>query len=253
MLLASALVVPARAQDALAIVRRAVDSEMAANRDDHSHWKYMKHEDDGDLYVEVETQYGAMSRHVEMHGQPATAKQLAEDDAHNWKFAHDPDLQAKQRRDGQHDDKSATELLEQMPGAFLWTVVNDGPETVTLSYKPNPAFSPPDMESRVMSAMAGTMVVNKSGYRIQTFRGRLASDVTIGFGLLARIHQGGTFDVERRQVAPGLWQIVETHVHISGHALFFKTIGQQQDEVKTDFTPIPASTTLEQALEMLKR
>ena len=32
-----------------------------------------------------------------------------------------------------------------------------------------------------------------------------------------------------------MWQITETHVHIGGHALLFKTIGEQEDEVKTEF------------------
>jgi hypothetical protein len=40
-------------------------------------------------------------------------------------------------------------------------------------------------------------------------------------------------------------------VHISGHALFFKTIGTQEDEVKSDFTLVPLGTTLEQAVELL--
>jgi hypothetical protein len=102
-----------------------------------------------------------------------------------------------------------------------------------------------------MGQMAGTMVVSKPGHRIKTFKGRLTNDIEIGWGLLAKIHQGGTFDVERRQIAPGEWAITETHVHISGHALFFKTIGQQEDEVKTDVTPAPAGTTLEQAVGML--
>jgi hypothetical protein len=101
--------------------------------------------------------------------------------------------------------------------------------------------------------MAGTLVVSKPAHRIKTFKGTLSEDIAIGWGLLARIKQGGTFDVERRQVVgPGLWCITQTHVHISGHALFFKTIGQQEDEVKTDFTQVPAGTTLEQALGMLK-
>jgi hypothetical protein len=99
--------------------------------------------------------------------------------------------------------------------------------------------------------MAGTMVVSKPAHRIKTFKGTLTEDISIGWGLLARIKQGGTFDVERRQVGPGMWVITETHVHISGHALFFKTIGQQQDEVKTDFTLVPEGTTLAQALGML--
>jgi hypothetical protein len=41
-------------------------------------------------------------------------------------------------------------------------------------------------------------------------------------------------------------------VHIVGKALLFKNIGQQQEEVQTDFTQVPAGTTLEQAAEMSK-
>ena len=103
-----------------------------------------------------------------------------------------------------------------------------------------------------MGAMSGTLTVTTQGHRIRTFKGRLGNDVTIGFGFLARIKAGSTFDIERREVSPGYWQIAETHVHISGHALFFKTIGTQEDEVKSDFTLVPLGTTLEQAVELLK-
>ena len=58
--------------------------------------------------------------------------------------------------------------------------------------------------------------------------------------------------MERRELKPGLWQINETHVNIVGKALLFKNIGEQQDEVQTDFTPVPPGTTLEQAAEMSK-
>jgi predicted metalloprotease with PDZ domain len=84
-------------------------------------------------------------------------------------------------------------------------------------------------------------------------KGALSEDINIGFGILGRLRQGGTFDVERRQLAPGLWQITQTHVHIEGRALFFKTIGQQEDEVKMDFTEVRPGTTLEQAVTMLNQ
>jgi predicted metalloprotease with PDZ domain len=99
--------------------------------------------------------------------------------------------------------------------------------------------------------MAGTVVVQKNGYRISTLKGTLSKDIPIGYGILGRLHKGGTFDVERTQLAPGVWQVTDTHVHIEGRALFFKSIGQQDDEVKTHFTAVPLSTTLEQALPML--
>jgi hypothetical protein len=100
--------------------------------------------------------------------------------------------------------------------------------------------------------MAGEMVVDKKQNRIATLSGRLMRDVTIGWGILGRLKEGGSFRVERREMAPGLWQITETHVHIQGRVLFFKDISQEQDEVQSDFTQVPDATTLEQAAEMSK-
>ena len=240
------------AQDAKEIVQQAVNSQLKSDRDDHSHWRYVRTEAGGNQWIVVETEYGAIGRHTEVDGKPASPQVLAADDASIQRFIHDPSLQEKQRRNGEHDDKSAVELLQMMPQAFVWKVESQTPETTTLSYTPNPNFSPPDMEARVMGAMTGTMVVANDGHHIQSFKGRLMSDVTIGFGLLARIKAGSTFDIERRQVAPGYWEITQTHVHIRGHALFFKTIGEDEDQVKSDFSMVPPGTTLEQAVGMLK-
>jgi hypothetical protein len=85
------------------------------------------------------------------------------------------------------------------------------------------------------------------GNHIRTFRGSLTEDFRIGFGILGKLNKGGTFDIERREVGPGFWEITETHVHIGGHALFFKTIGQQEDDVKTDWKPSPAKDMKEAA------
>jgi hypothetical protein len=240
------------AEDARQVVQQAVNTQLAADRDDQSHWRYVRTDDGKDKVVVVETEHGAISRHLEVNGKPASAAVLAEDDANTQKFIHDAGAQKKQRENGAHDDKSAIELLNLMPEAFVWTVESETPTLTTLTYKPNPKFDPPDMEARVMGSMSGTLTVANPGHRIKTFKGRLMNDVTIGFGFLARIKAGSTFDIERREVAPGYWQIAETHVHISGHALFFKTIGTQEDEVKSDFTFVPLATTLEQAVGLVK-
>jgi hypothetical protein len=240
------------AQDAKQIVQQAVDAELASNRNDDSHWRYLEREDVRTKLIVVETEQGAISRHLEENGKPLTPAEIKADNERIQKFIRDPALQQKQRRDGLHDEKDATELLNLLPQAFDWKVESETPETFTLLFKPDPSFHPPDMEARVMGEMAGTLVVDKSRHRIKTMKGKLTEDINIGFGLLAKLHQGGTFNVERREVAPGQWEITETHVHIEGRALFFKTIGQQQDEVKSDFTPVPPGTTLEQAVGLLQ-
>jgi hypothetical protein len=242
-----------QAQDAVQIVQTAVKTELAASRNDHSLWRYRDEQrETGKVSTVVQTAQGSVKRLIEKNGAALSGADRQAEDARIQANIHDPEKMAKQRRDGASDDKNAAELLNMLPTAFLWKIANENGDAVTLTFTPNPNFNPPDMQSRVLSAMAGDLVVDKKQHRIKTISGKLVRDVTFGWGLLGRMKQGGTFRVERRELKPGLWQITETHVDIVGRALLFKNIGEQQDEVQTDFTQVAAGTTLEQAAEMSK-
>ena len=97
------------------------------------------------------------------------------------------------------------------------------------------------------------MTIDRDQHRIVSLKGRLIHDVKIGYGLLGELKAGGTFDVERRELSPQIWQITETHVHIQGHALIFKTISEQEDDVKTRFEQLAATTSLQEAQSDLFR
>jgi len=241
-------------KDAREVVRAAMEAELAADLNDHSHWRYRDDQRDGTntVSIVVETGNGSVKRMISRNGQPLNEAEARVEDERVQRFIHDPAQLAKQRKDGAQDGKNAEELLRMLPDAFIWTLQSEDAQKITLHFQPNPGFSPPDMQGRVLGRMAGELVVNKEQNRIETISGKLTQDVTIGWGLLGRLHEGGTFRVERREVAPKLWQITETHVHIEGKVLFFKNIGQQQDEVQTDFTQMPNGITLEQAAEMSK-
>jgi hypothetical protein len=237
------------------LVRAAVKVELAADHDDHSRWQYhdLNRKPDGEfLYQVVETDHGSVKKKLKRNGQPLTPDELKAEDTRIQSFVNDPSQQAKQRKDGEQDDKRAEDMLRLLPDAFLWTVKNDTADTVTLAFVPDPNFTAPSMETRVFAAMAGEIVVNKQQNRIQTIKGKLIHDVTFGWGIFGRMNEGGTFNVERHELGPGIWQIVESHVHIDGHVLLFKTISEQEDEVKSDFRPTPPSTTLSQAATILK-
>ena len=250
---ASRLLAQGSQPEALQALRVAVRAEMEANQTDKTIWTYRDHDRTPDVdgtYLTIETRQGTLRRLIELNGQPLSSSATAAETQRIETYVHDPAAQAKARRNGAHDDAQAAEMLKMLPDAFLWSIVSETPEFITLSFRPNPSFSPPDMESRVMGAMAGEMVIARNGNRIQTLRGRLSYNILLGFGLLAKMYKGGTFDVERRLVGEGHWQITETHVHIGGHALLFHTIGQQEDEVKTDWKP-SGDDTLEAAARTL--
>jgi hypothetical protein len=238
--------------DALTIIREAVQAELNADQNDHSRWRYRdeQRELNDSVSIVVQTDQGSVKRLIARGGRPLSPDEARQEEDRLNRFIHDPAKLARQRRDGEQDDKNARDLLSMLPDAFLWSVERYSSTAVTLHFEPNPNFHPPTLQSRVFAVMNGTVVVDKMQHRIVTMSGRLTEDVTFGFGLLGRMKEGGTFRVERRQLAPGLWQITETHVNIDGKALLFKNIGQQQDELQTDFTPVPGGTTLEQAVAL---
>jgi len=238
---------------ALQALQTAVQSELAAAKSDKTNWQYHDHDvtaGHNALYQAIETPHGELRRLIELNGHPLDdAARKAETDR-IAQYVNDPSEQAKAHKASAHDDAQATEMTKMLPEAFIWTIASETPEFITLSYRPNPKFDPPDMEARVMSIMGGEMIIARNGNRIRTLKGALTQDVKFGWGIFGRLYAGGTFDIERREVSPGHWQITESNVHIGGHALIFKTIGQQEDESKTDWKPSTAKD-LREAEEQL--
>jgi hypothetical protein len=238
---------------AVAELRQAVSAELQANLTDKSIWVYRENNitpEKNAVYTAIETSQGTLRRLIELNGHPLSPQATETETRRIQNYVNDPSAQAKARRASDHDGAQAEELLKMLPDAFLWTRGATNGDLDTLSFRPNPHFDPPDMQSRVLGRMAGELIVSRDGHRIHTLRGTLTEDILIGFGILGKLNRGGTFDVERRVVGDGRWQITETHVHIGGHALIFHTIGQQEDDVKTEWKPSTAHT-LEEAEQQL--
>jgi hypothetical protein len=241
------LAVFANGQDVKGFVEQAVRTELAADAADHTHWLYYEVDQKPEMTVKqwvAEARPGDLQCVLEKNGRP-----MPRDEASRAmeSFAHDVSAQARQRRNSQHDDKQAEDMLNLLPHAFLWakTGVKDG-ETI-LAFKPDPQFRPPSYQARVFAAMEGTLRVNNTQHRIVSLQGKLIHDVRFGGGLLGDLRAGGSFAVERREISPGIWQITESHIHIQGRALLFKNISEEEDDVKTKFRELPADISFASA------
>jgi hypothetical protein len=243
----------ARGQDVNAIVQRAVQTELAADDADHSRWLYL--EIDGKPGSEVrewvaETGNGDVRRVLEENGRKLSDQ---EQRSRMESFARNAGAQWKQRKSGQHDDQQAREMLSLLPQAFVWTKIDDQNGRTVLHFAPAPHFHPPNYEARVFAAMEGEMTVDDGQHRIASLKGRMIHDVRFGYGLLGELKAGGTFNVERRELKPGIWQITETHVHIRGRALLFKNIGDQEDDVKSKFQQLAGDLSFAGAEQLLMK
>jgi hypothetical protein len=242
-------------KDARAFVRAVVTKEVAADANDHSRWMYR--DDDGaagrkTVKLVIQTAEGDLSETIQRDGQPLTPQEQKKEEQRMDAFAQDASLRQKQKHDHEQDAEKATALTKMLPDAFLWTVTGQNGSETTLHFKPDSNFHPPTRESRVFAAMEGTMVVNTEQMRIQQLKGTLTRDVSFGYGLLGKLQKGGTFEIERQEITPGVWAITATHIHIHGRTLIFKSIGEEQDEVTSHYHPTPASLSLADAAKMLK-
>jgi hypothetical protein len=244
---------PARAEDVKQIVQEAVQTEMEAGKADHTKWIYYETDRKPGHTVKqwvAQTPKGSLERVLEENGRTTNEQ---EQKNRIDSFIKDGGAQEKQRKEFQQDDRESGKMLSMMPHAFLWNIAPSQGDTVTLHFKPNPAYHAPDMESRVFAVTEGDMIVTKAGHRIMTIKGRMMKGVKFVGGLFGGLDPGGTFDVERRQTGEGEWQITETHVHIHGHLLFFKTISEQEDDVKTKFRQLPEDISFEEAEKELMK
>jgi hypothetical protein len=235
------------------IVKEAVQTELVSAQNDHSHWLYFEFDRQPEKTVKqwvAEARSVSLNRVLERNGELLPDYQQRQEMA---AFINDPQAQKKKRKGSQHDDEQAAELLKILPDAFIWNIEGEKGSEVILHFKPNPQFNPPDLEARVFAAMEGEMVIDRQQHRIATLKGKLIRDVKIAYGLLGELKAGGTFDVERRELTPQVWEITETHVHINGHALIFKTISENEDDVKSHFKQIDQTISLQEAKQELMR
>ena len=169
-------------------------------------------------------------------------------------FLRDSGAQARDCKKQEEDIKQTVDLLNLLPEAFLWTSTGTQGTYTTLHFTPNVKFHAPTREARILSGVEGDLVVNADQHRIVSLKGRLVHDVKFGGGLLGELKSGGSFDIERREIQDGEWQIVETHVHFAGRMLLFKSVSEQEDDEKSEFKLLPSSVSLEQAkTELLQR
>ncbi len=243
----------AQAQSPQQIIQQVVDTEHAADQNDHSNWIYLeavhKPKEQVLQWVAV-TQQGNVQRILERDEQ-----RLPEDQQRDLmqKFLHDPKARKKKMAEDIHDNQQIDDLLRLLPTAFVWTQTGATATVTSLHFEPAPHFHPPTREARVFSSMAGDLVVDNQQHHIRRMSGHLMHDVTFGGGILGKLKQGSSFSLEQEQVGPSLWQLTAFHVRLDGNALLFKSISLKEDDQRSAFELEPSTITTDQASTLLMR
>jgi len=218
-----------------------------------------------------ETRDGDVARLVAVNGRPLSAVDEQKEDTRLAELLADPGKQ-KRRKLGEDDDQARVlKVLRTLPTAFVYQ--DEGPtgnpgdslsakpgdssasRVEKFSFKPNPGFSPPDLETQILTQMAGEIWIDPIKLRVVRLEGHLQRDVDFGWGILGRLNQGGWIVIEQAEVGPDMgvdqWRTVHFQMKMSGRVVW-KTRVFDTTEDETGYEPVPAGLGYQKAIEMLR-
>ena len=239
-----------------ALVREVIHNEIQTQLNDKSLWCYREEQQEDSKpskTLEIcQTRDGDLERVVAVNGRELDAGQMqAEDQRIQTLVAHPDQLRAKQKK-AREDGEQERNLLASFPEAFQFQWESESGNLITLRFWPNPAFRPATRSMQVFHHMEGTIVLDATQKRLVEINGRLTSEVKFAAGLLGHLDKNGTFCVQQKEFGDGHWDLSSMNVHMSGKALFFKTITVLETKRHIDYKPLPRDVTLQQAAKFLR-
>ena len=238
------------------LMRQVVDNELQARAKEPICWRYfaqVQTEDPSRTDIIIETRKGTLKRLLAQNGRPLDQKQRQQEDERIEKLIRNPrDLEDEAHKE--KDDLQKTwNLFKFLPDALLFTRESSDGQIIRLSFRPNPNFNPPTLESRIFRVLQGSILVDGGQKRLIELRAVMSRDLEFVWGIFGRLRKGGSLDLRQEQIEPGLWVMTSLHVQVTGRAWFFKTIGRQIQELRWGFQRVPDTMTLEEAAAMAKR
>jgi hypothetical protein len=246
---------PAQAQ---AVVDRALAKELQSAQDRAHPMRYVLRRTSPRLTSTkeiVETQEGAVARLISINGNALDAADEQKEQARLDALLSDPGVQRHRKQAQEADTSRAVKVLRALPGAFLYqyagSIDNPAGKLEKFTFKPNPDFTPPDLETELLTAMTGEIWIDTAQQRVVRLEGHLQQDVDFGWGVLGRLNKGGWLVVEQANVSGDQWRMVRFQLSMSGR-VFFRTRVFDTTEEETQFAPVPAGLGYAQAIQMLR-
>jgi hypothetical protein len=197
----------------------------------------------------IETVDGPVRHLLSVDGHPPTSAQMKEEEDRQQELLKNPSGRRAIRKQRDDDEKTMQELLRIVPDAFVFEDQGNEGESERIAFHPNPGFKPKTYEQRVLHALDGIVFIDLHEKRIARISGSLGTRVKFGYGLIGHVEQGGTTEITRVNLSPGVWKTSAERIDIEGRIVMFKTINKHQDESRTGFEPVAPDTTFAQALD----
>jgi len=246
---------PAQAQ---ALMTRALANEFRAAQDTSHPLRYQLHKTGPRLTTTkeiYETRDGDVARLVAINDKPLSAADEQKEEARLDALISDPGRQRHRKQAEDTDAGRALKVLRALPSAFVYQYVGSdvGPQgnVEKFTFRPDPNFSPQDLETQVLTEMAGEIWIDGAHERVVRLEGHLQQNVDFGWGILGRLNKGGRIVIEQADVGGGLWRTLRFQMVMSGRVVF-KNRTFDTTEEESGFAPLPVGLGYQKAIAMMR-
>ena len=236
------------------------NEDVAAQHRDHYCYLSKERSDrtGGHLWTEklVETNAGKVRMLLEDDGQPLSADRIAQERGRLAGVVADPAAFQRKEQTLKDDEAHARTMLTLLPKAFLFGDVHEQGDELLIDFRPNPDYAPQSLEERVLHGMSGSMMIDAKSMRLHHIEGRMPTDVSIGFGLLATIHAGSSFSTSRDPTSNSAtpeWKTTLIDSAIDGKAVLFKAIARNEHAEHSEFVRVPNDMSVAQAVAIAEQ
>lgn len=245
-------------EQAHALVDRALATELRLATDPAHPMRYWLHKKTPRLTTTkeiAETRDGDVARLVSLFDHPLSAEDEQHEQERLTELAADPARQRHRKQSEANDEGMVLKLLSMLPRAFLYQYegVADGPQGKAQHYRfrPNPGFSPPDMETQALTSLTGELWIDAAAERVVRLEGHLQQDTNYGWGMLGKLDKGGWVVLEQADIGNHQWRIVRFQMRMDLRILF-KTKNIDTVEEMSGYQPLPPGLDYRQAIQLLR-
>lgn len=203
----------------------------------------------------IETRDGYVARLLATNDRPLSQADEQTEMARLDGLLSDPKRQQHRKRSEEQDTGIVLKVLHMLPQAFTYEYAGPGQgasgKVEKYRFRPNPRFSPPDLETQALTAMSGEIWVDAAQERVTRLEGHLQQDTNYGWGVLGRLDKGGWIILDQADVGGHQWRIVRFQMKMNLRVLFKNKYFDTVQEM-TQYTPVPAGLDYRQAIQMLR-
>jgi hypothetical protein len=243
---------------AKALVERALSGELRTVRDQNHPMRYLLRKASPRLTTTkeiLETRDGDVARLVAVFDRPLNDAEEAREQARLDGLLDDPERQRHRKQSEEGDLGIVLKLLRMLPKAYIYQYAGSGSgpggTVEKFNFRPDPNFSPPDLESQALTAMTGEIWIDAAHERVARLEGHLQQDTNYGWGVLGKLNKGGSIVIEQGEVADQQWRIARFKMQMELRILF-KTRNIDTTEEMTRYEVVPPGINYREAIRLLR-